>query len=392
MIAHHTTQALRRSAPTLAGLWLGAMMIAAGQAQALPPVEVVGNAARANVPDGATLEKRLALRAPRLISFGPEDEMFIGSQAGRLYRLQPPYDRIDAEIPLSGYPHSAVVHDGYLYVATTDHLYRTAYTPGQDVTEVDFEGVADLPGGGGHASRSLSVGPDGRLYVALGLQGNCSAQRLADDVAFEDRRGGVMALDPTHETPGWTPYVSGLRNPIGMAWSPQGILYLNNNGPDHWGYEAPPELLVRAESGSFHGMPWYQWNDDEWQRDTCIDSAPPAGRDTLAPPVATFAARSAPIGLTFLPEDNPWQVDMVSAIHGSWATQASGGRATRRPPKIVGIRLDDDGRQGQMVDLVSGFQAANGERWARPAGVAYHDGALYFTADDGDTGLYRLTP
>nr|WP_248287552.1 MULTISPECIES: PQQ-dependent sugar dehydrogenase [Chromohalobacter] len=371
---------------------MGAMMIASGQAQALTPVEVAGNAERANVPDGATLDKQVALRAPRLISFGPKDEMFIGSQAGRLYRLQPPYDRVDAEIPLSGYPHSAVVHEGYLYVATTERLYRTAYTPGQDVTEIDFEGVADLPGGSGHASRSLSVGPDGRLYVALGLQGNCSAQRIAEDVAFEDRRGGVMALDPTHETPEWMPYVSGLRNPIGMAWSPEGTLYLNNNGPDHWGYEAPPELLVRAESGSFHGMPWYQWNEGEWQRDECIDSAPPAARDTLTPPVATFAARSAPIGLTFLPEGNPWQVDMVTAIHGSWATQASEGRASRRPPKIVGIRLTNGGHQGDVVDLVSGFQAANGERWARPAGIAYREGALYFTTDDGDTGLYRLTP
>lgn len=392
MTIRHTTHALRRSAPALAGLWLGAMMIASGQAQALTPVEVAGNAERANVPDGATLDKQVALRAPRLISFGPEDEMFIGSQAGRLYRLQPPYDRVDAEIPLSGYPHSAVVHEGYLYVATTDQLYRTRYTPGQDVTEADFEGVADLPGGSGHASRSLSVGPDGRLYVALGLQGNCSAQRISEDVAFEDRRGGVMALDPTHETPEWTPYVSGLRNPIGMAWSPEGTLYLNNNGPDHWGYEAPPEVLVRAESGSFHGMPWYQWNEGEWQRDECIDSASPDGRHTLTPPVATFAARSAPIGLTFLPDDNPWQVDMVTAIHSSWATQASGGRASRRPPKIVGIRLTDGGHQGEVIDLVSGFQAENGERWARPAGVAYHNGALYFTADDGDTGLYRLTP
>ncbi|MDV6319350.1 sugar dehydrogenase [Chromohalobacter sp. HP20-39] len=392
MIVHHATQTLKRSAPALASLWLSAMLIVSGQAQALTSVEVAGNAERANVPDGATLDKRVSLRAPRLISFGPEGEMFIGSRAGRLYRLQPPYDRVDAEIPLSGYPHSAVVHEGYLYVATTDRLYRTAYSPGQDVTEMDFEGVADLPGGGGHASRSLSVGPDGRLYVALGIQGNCSAQRITMDTAFEDRRGGVMALDSSRETPEWTPYVSGLRNPIGMAWSPEGTLYLNNNGPDHWGYEVPPELLVRAETDSFHGMPWYQWNEGEWQRDECIDSAPPAGRDTLAPPVATFAARSAPIGLTFLPDDNPWQVDMVTAIHGSWATQTAGGRTTRRPPKIVGIRLEDDGRQGQVIDLVSGFQAENGERWARPAGIAYRDGALYFTADEGDTGLYRLTP
>lgn len=42
MTIRHTTHALRRSAPALAGLWLGAMMIASGQAQALTPVEVAG--------------------------------------------------------------------------------------------------------------------------------------------------------------------------------------------------------------------------------------------------------------------------------------------------------------------------------------------------------------
>lgn len=373
-------------------LGIGAIMSAPGQAQSLTPTSVTGSEHRAQVPEGATLTHLVSLKAPRLISIGPDNEMFIGTRAGRLYRLKPPYTSVDAEVALSGYPHSAVVHRGYLYVATTDRLLRAPYASGRRLEDVAFEEVAALPGGGGHSSRTLSVGPDGRLYVALGIQGNCSPQRVAEDVAFEDRRGGVMALDPTRSTPEWTPYVGGLRNPIGMAWSPEGVLYLNNNGPDHWGYEAPPELLVRAEAGSFHGMPWYQWNDGAWQRDDCIGSTPPTSRDALAPPVATFAARSAPMGLTFLPADNPWKLDMISAIHGSWATQAAGGPASRRPPKIVGIRLSTDGRQGTVTDLVSGFQAENGERWARPTGVAYHDGALYFTSDSGAAGLYRLTP
>jgi glucose/arabinose dehydrogenase len=45
-----------------------------------------------------------------------------------------------------------------------------------------------------------------------------------------------------------------------------------------------------------------------------------------------------------------------------------------------------------VENLVSGFQRDNGERWARPVGVAFGpDGALYFTSDGGATeGLFRL--
>jgi glucose/arabinose dehydrogenase len=47
----------------------------------------------------------------------------------------------------------------------------------------------------------------------------------------------------------------------------------------------------------------------------------------------------------------------------------------------------------QVDDLISGFQLADGRRWARPTGVAIGpDGALYFASDDGIQGLFRLRP
>jgi glucose/arabinose dehydrogenase len=45
----------------------------------------------------------------------------------------------------------------------------------------------------------------------------------------------------------------------------------------------------------------------------------------------------------------------------------------------------------RVDDLVTGFQLADGERWARPVGVAVGpDGALYFTSDSETNGLFRL--
>ena len=76
------------------------------------------------------------------------------------------------------------------------------------------------------------------------------------------------------------------------------------------------------------------------------------------------------------------------------APQASGGRfgdsATRPPPKIVAVRFKN-GEAQRVDDLITGFQRENGDRWARPVGVAIGlDGALYFTSDDGVQGLFRL--
>ncbi|WP_129139101.1 PQQ-dependent sugar dehydrogenase [Modicisalibacter coralii] len=374
----------------------GLASIAFAQEATRTEVAVAGTSQRLEAPAGAHIAKLVALENPRLISLGRDGEMFIGSKADTVYRLTPPYDEAQVLVRLDDYPHSAVRRDDALYVATTDALLRADYHTGATLDADDFHEVAAIPGGGGHSSRSLSLGPDGRLHVSLGIQGNCSNQYLGRDYPFTDRRGGVMVLDESGDTPVWRPYVSGLRNPVGLAWRDDGTLYVNNNGPDHWGFERPREVLERAEPGRFFGMPWFQWVDGKATRDDCIDVAPPQPASAVTPPVATFPARSAPMGLAFLPDDHPLDVDLISVLHGSWATapngSAAGDPATRREPALMGVRLDEEGRNGEVVALVTGFQEAGGRRWARPVGVAVgDDGAVYFTTDVGETGLYRLT-
>lgn len=97
--------------------------------------------------------------------------------------------------------------------------------------------LAALPGGG-HSSRTVRVGPDGRIYLALSIAGNCDDQYLGADYTFEDRRGGVLVLNEQDGKTHWEAYASGLRNPVGFDWHPKtGALYASNNGPDHLGFE-----------------------------------------------------------------------------------------------------------------------------------------------------------
>jgi len=363
-------------------------------------VVVQGERHTMRIPTGYRLELLNAnLGGPRLLTFAPNGDLFIGSKSGKVYRVPPPYTNAEVLADLGDYPHSVAFRPGEILIAQTNGLYRAPYQHGQK--KLDAEQVtllASLPSGRGHTSRTVGVGPDGRVYVSLGISGNCSNEYLGERYPFNDRRGGVLVLDETEKTARWKTFASGLRNPVGFAWHPvTGDLYASNNGPDHLGYELPPEYFSRVTAGSFHGMPWYQYDGRRVIRDPCISRDPPRPITDVVVPVATFPARNAPMGVTFVSKgamDSQLEFDAIVALRGSWGTKPSGGyfgdAASRRPPKIVAVRFDD-GKARRVDDLVTGFQDAQGERWARPVGVAVGpDGALYFTSDSGVNGLFRL--
>jgi glucose/arabinose dehydrogenase len=337
--------------------------------------------------------------APRMLTFAANGDLFAGSRSGKVYRLTQPYTKPEVLVELNDYPHSVAFRPGEILIAQTNGVYRAPYRAGQDRIAPDVVTLlAALPAGGGHNSRTVGVGPDGQVYVSLGIQHNCSDQYLGAGYGFHDRRGGVMVLQERGGKASWVPFASGLRNPVGFDWQPQtGVMFADNNGPDHLGFDQPPEYFSRLTAGSFQGMPWFQFDGKRLQRDDCISSAPPRPMKEVTLPVATFPSRNAPLGMAFVPQgamDASLEFDAVVALHGSWATRPGGGflgrDATRRPPQLAAVRFKD-GVAMRVDTLVSGFQLPDGKRWARPAGVAFGpDGALYFSSDSNAEGLFRL--
>ncbi len=354
-----------------------------------------------HVPKGYRLELLSRMDAPGMLTFAANGDLFAGSKSGKVYRLPPPYTKAEVllQVPVGDYPNSVAFRQGEILIAQTDGVYRAAYQPGQSaISPDDLVLLAALPAGGEHDSRTIGVGPDGNVYASLGIRSNCSDQYLGEGYAFNDRRGGVMVL---HESGGqaiWEPFASGLRDPIGFGWQPQtGVLYASNVGPSHQGFDQPPEYFSKLTAGSFHGMPWFQFDGLRVRRDDCVMSEPPRPVDDVTIPVATFPAHNAPMGVAFVPKramDASLEYDAVVALHGSWGTQHfgrfMGNASTRRPPKIVVVRFQD-GQAVQVDDLITGFQLPDGIRWARPVGVAIGpDGALYFSSDSEINGLFRL--
>ncbi len=361
----------------------------------------------AKIPAGYTLELlNRDMQRPRLMTFHPSGELLIGSRSGHIYRLKPPYRQAESLVTLPDYPHSLAFRDGKLWIAQTHGLYAVEYKAGQPrINPQDIKRIAALPGGRGHNSRSVAIGPDRRIYLSLGISGNCSHQYLGKGYTFDNRRGGILLLDETTQPPQWQSWASGLRNPVGFAWR-NGRLYASNNGPDHWGFHHPGETFMELAQGDFAGMPWYQTIDGKLKADDCISHPPPLPKHKVRLPDLQFPARNAPMGVAIVPRGRPstdwptdwppdWQGDAVVALHGSWGTlpngSSSGEASTRRPPKLVLVRFN--GTQILRYDtLVSGFQdPETGQRWARPLGVDFGpDGDLYFTSDGGINGLFRL--
>jgi glucose/arabinose dehydrogenase len=361
---------------------------------------VAGDTWTLTIPAGMELELLTdGLDHPRLMEFLPNGELLIGSRSGKVYRLEPPYTRAGVLVELEDYPHDLAYRNSELLIAQTGGLYRAPFNPGQTRMERDaVELLAALPGGGGHSSRTVAIGPDRRVYLALGISGNCSDEYLDDSYRFSDRRGGVLVLDEGGRKPRWQTFAAGLRNPVGFDWHPQTrVLYASSNGPDHLGYNQPPEYFAELAPGSFHGMPWFQFDGKTIRRDECIRKPPPRPRTDVPLPVATFPARNAPMGVAFVPAtalDARFRHNAIVALKGSWGTQPSGGmfgkKSTRRPPAIMMVRFKD-GKAIDVVDVISGWQRPDGQRLARPVGVAIGpDGALYFTSDTHTEGLFRL--
>ncbi|WP_372740829.1 sorbosone dehydrogenase family protein [Neptunomonas sp.] len=357
------------------------------------PVRLAGNTYTVNVPSGYVFEVLTTeVDLPRMLTFHPDGSLFAGSRSGRVYRLPAPYQHPQELQTRFIYPHSVAFRDDRIFVASTEGLYSGQYSPSEPLLIQDLEKVMPLPVGG-HSSRTVKVGPDKRVYVSLGISGNCSDEYLGQGYSANNRRGGVMLLDEPVAS-GWQVYSSGLRNPVGFDWSPHdGDIYASNNGPDHSGYEQPAEQFAHLQPGSFHGMPWYQYDGEQVMRDDCQSGTPPRSIDEVQKPVATFAARSAPMAVAFVPVNSSlteFSGNALVALHGSWATQRGGGRASRRHPKLVMVQFDQ-GKAVGVEDLLTGFQLDNGNRWARPVGIAIGpDNAIYISSDGEPSAIFRL--
>ena len=97
--------------------------------------------------------------------------------------------------------------------------------------------VANLPYYVMHGWRYIAFGPDGKLYVAVGA--NCNVCEHKDDL-----NATIIRMNPDGSER--EIYAKGVRNSVGMDWSPEGDLWFTDNGRDMLGNDIPSDELNHA--------------------------------------------------------------------------------------------------------------------------------------------------
>lgn len=122
--------------------------------------------------------------------------------------------------------------DGLLYVfrSSTDGDNEVLrFVPGEE-PEVVLDGIPHSPI---HNGGRIDFGPDGMLYVATGDANQPTSAQDPDSIG-----GKILRLTPDGDVPEDNPtegspvYALGLRDPQGLAWGPDGTLYVSEFGPD----------------------------------------------------------------------------------------------------------------------------------------------------------------
>ncbi|MCU0734488.1 MAG: PQQ-dependent sugar dehydrogenase [Methylotetracoccus sp.] len=273
-------------------------------------------------------------------------------------------------------PNGVAFYRNDLYIAEISRIVKLKEIGDRLDQPPPPEVVADVyPNERVHAWKLLKVGPDAKLYAAVGAPCNIC---LSDDPIFAtltriDLDGKNLEV-----------YARGIRNTVGFDWHPDtGDLYFADNGADWLGEDLPADELNRASGPGLHfGYPYCHAGDladaNYGQQKSC---------DQFTAPVWKFPAHVAALGIRFyrgrlFPPD--YRGQLFVAQHGSWNRKQSVGY------RVVVVRFNE-GRPTAEDVFAEGWLQADGKEWGRPVDILeLADGSL-LVSDDLRGVVYRIT-
>src|SRR5689334_18377803 len=191
------------------------------------------------------------LNAPRFMTVGPDGMIYVSMpSAGSIARLRESGDgqpaRAERVIQGLDRAHGLAFFDGKLYVAGTQKIWRVDRLSGDGSLGAATTIVSGMPDGG-HSTRTILFGADGKMYVSIGS--SCNVCREKDP-----RRAAILRYNP--DGGGEEIFASGLRNSVGIAWHPTTKdLWGTDNGRDWLGDDLPPDEINLIRQGKNYGWP-----------------------------------------------------------------------------------------------------------------------------------------
>ena len=316
----------------------------------------------------------------RQMALGDAGTLFVGSRkAGKLWAVTDAdgdqraetVRLIDKGLKM---PSGLAFRDGALYVGAVDRILR------YDDIEARLDQPAEpvvvtsaLPDRSHHGWKYLRFGPDGKLYIPVGVPCNICDEEGFGEIRRMNADGSDMDV-----------YAKGVRNSVGLAFHPEnGQLWFTDNGRDMLGDDLPADELNYAPRAGMHfGIPYCHQGD-------LLDEEFGKGKDCAdyTPPVAKLAPHSAALGLTFytgnmLPAEYANRLFITQ--HGSW------NRTEKIGYQVLVLDVQPDGKVLTKKVFASGWLQGQ-EVWGRPNDVlVMPDGAL-LVSDDLAGVIYRIS-
>jgi glucose/arabinose dehydrogenase len=371
-----------------------------------------------HLPTGFRIELfSSGMNQPRSMDLSPSGTIFVGSLNDTVYAVKSDGSVHTVATGLHE-PNGVAYHNatGDLYIATLTALLRVrnveANLSGTVVPEVVstefFDADAIWPIADWHGFRYIRIRGD-QLFMTIGSPCNTPADPADDNSTCKCFWPGHGCSYPTEkldylgsvlrgDLPGFTNITRiahGVRNSVGITFTPNGDLWFTDNGRDQWDpdhSDRPPDELnvVRHNDTTDHhyGFPFcfgvdlvdHQFNSHNSCAAPYVGAAQPLGAHVASLGLRYYTGSMFP---------NSFRNMFIIAEHGSWdADPPTGYRLTM-------VDVDDQWNPVSYNKFVSGFLVSSvgmdTTAWGRLADVeVLADGSVLVT-NDRRGEIYRIT-
>lgn len=324
----------------------------------------------------------------RTIVQGPKGTYFVSTRGiGRVYAIIDKDGAREVRTIIQGLtqPNGLVMSNGSLYVFAINKVLR--YDGIEDKLDaipqpVDLSEKFALPGDIQHGWKYVKFGPDGKLYIPVGVPCNiCEVN--------PGTHGHIRRYDPQGWPKDWSYEIvaRGIRNSVGFAWHPvTKELWFTDNGRDWAGDNGPHDelnRLPRNAEGAHFGFPYCHERGIP-DSDIKLNNAC-AGTITAA---ARMGPHAAALGMTFytgsmFPES--YRNVAFIARHGSW------NRTKRIGYDVVVARPLANGK-ARVEPFLTGLLDENANKFlARPTDVHQLKDGSILVSDEYGGAFYRIS-
>ena len=340
------------------------------------------------LPPGFRIELYALVPGARSLAVGPAGAVFVGTRGARVYVVKAGAVRVFAPSVRFRDPNGVCFsREGVLYVVEQNRVLsflapeEAEARVGTVVPQGALIPVSEQSSN--HGARVCRVGPDDKLYVALGQPYNVPPRtRLG---LFSDWGiGGIVRMG--RDGANRYVFVRGIRNSVGMDFDPRsGDLWFTDNQVDGMGDDIPPgEINHATRAGQNFGFPWYGGGHTRTKE--YAGETPPEG---VVFPAVEEVAHAADLGMMFyrgtmVPAK--YRGAIFSAQHGSW------NRTTPVGARVMVTLATPDGMATWSEPFAAGWlDEATGTYSGRPVDVAaLADGSLLVSDDDAGA-IYRIS-